>query len=68
MAIVKVIEVVGTSENGWEDAARNAVQSAHKTLHNITGMEITGWTARVKDAEISEYRTTIKLAFLVDDL
>ena len=36
MAIVKVIEVVGTSQGSWEDAARNALQGAQKNAHNIS--------------------------------
>ena len=68
MAIVKVVEIVGTSPTSWEDAARNALQGAQKSLRNITGIEATNWTARVTGAEISEYRATIKLAFRVDDL
>ena len=34
MAIVKVIEVVGTSQGSWEDVARNALQGAQKSVHN----------------------------------
>ncbi|MDX1435461.1 MAG: dodecin family protein [Anaerolineales bacterium] len=67
MTIVKIIEVVGTSEEGWEDAARNALNGAGKTIHNITGVEVTNWTARVTDGSISEYRATVKVAFRVDD-
>jgi flavin-binding protein dodecin len=67
MPTVKVIEVVGTSEKGWEDAARNALLGAQRTIHNITGIEVTNWTARVSGAEIAEYRATIKLAFRVDE-
>ena len=35
MAIVKVIEVVGTTQSSWQDAARNALQGAQKSAHNI---------------------------------
>jgi hypothetical protein len=66
MATVKIIEVVGTSETGWEDAAKNALQGAQKTIHDISGVEVTNWTARVSDGAITEYRATIKLAFRVD--
>ena len=68
MAIIKVIEVVGTSKNGWEDAARDALHGAQKTVHSITGIEVISWTARVTNSGISEYRATVKLAFRVDDL
>lgn len=67
MTTIKIIEVVGTSSEGWEDAARNALQGAQKTIHDITGIEITNWTGRVSGSEITEYRATVKLAFRVSD-
>lgn len=66
MAVVKVIEVVGTSGESWEDAARNAFIGAKKTLHGISGVEVVKQTATVKDGEINEYRATVKVAFKVD--
>ncbi len=66
MPIVKVIELVGTSKVGWEDAARNAVKEAGKTVRNIVGVEIVGMTAKVEGGEISEYRADVKVAFLVE--
>jgi flavin-binding protein dodecin len=67
MPTIKIIEVVGTSEDGWEEAARNALQGAQRTIHNISGIEVTNWTAHVSGAEITEYRATVKLAFRVDE-
>lgn len=64
--VAKVIELVGSSEVGWEDAANNAVKGAAQSLHGITGIEITSMTAKVKDGKIVDYKTTIKLAFAVD--
>ena len=66
MAVVKVIELVGSSQISWEDAARNALTGAAKSLHGISGMEIISWTAKVASNEIIEYRATVKVAFLVD--
>ena len=66
MAVVKVIEVVGTSEESWEDAAKNALKGAKQTLHGISGVEVIKQTATVKDGEFKEFRTTVKIAFKVD--
>ncbi len=65
MAVVKVIELVGISEESWENAARNAVAEAAKTLTNIVGLEVVGQTARVKDGKIAAYKANVKLAFEV---
>lgn len=66
MAVIKVIELVGSSTEGWEDAAKHALAGAAKSLHGINGIEVTNWTAIVKDGEITEYRAAVKLSFLVD--
>ena len=68
MAIVKLIELVGSSPVGWEDAARNAVAEAAETVRDITGLHIVNQTATVKDGEIVEYRANIKIAFVVESV
>ncbi len=66
MTVVKVIEIVGTSKESWEDAAKNALKGAKQTLHGITGVEVIKQTATVEEGEIKEYRATVKLAFKID--
>lgn len=68
MAIVKLIELMGTSPNSWEDAARSAVAEAAETVRDITGLHVVGQTATVKDGEIVEYRVNVKIAFLVESV
>ncbi len=63
--VAKVIELVGKSDKGWEDAAANAVKAASRTLHNITGVEVVSMTAKVEDGKIVAYKTTVKIAFAV---
>ena len=67
MTTIKVIELIGTSANNWEDAANNAVKEAQESINGITGLEVVAQTAKVKDGEIVEYRTNVKVAFLVQD-
>ncbi len=66
MTVVKVLELVGESKSGWEDAARQAVAEAARTVRGITGVEICNWTAGVKDGELTEYKANVKVAFAVD--
>ncbi|RLE93245.1 MAG: dodecin domain-containing protein [Thermoprotei archaeon] len=66
MTVVKIIELVGTSEKSWEDAVRQAVKEAAKTVRNIVGVHVVGFTAKVKDGEITEYRANVKIAFVVE--
>jgi flavin-binding protein dodecin len=66
MAVSKVIDLIGSSTVGWEDAARNAMAGASKSLHGISDLEIIQYTARVMENEIIEYRALVRLAFVVD--
>ncbi len=65
MNTVKIVELIGTSTKSWEDAANNAIKEAAETVTGITGLEVSAQTARVKNDKITEYRTTVKIAFLV---
>jgi dodecin len=63
--IANIIELVGSSDKSWEDAAQVALQEARKTIHEITGIEVADMTAKVdpNTGNITEYHTAIKLAF-----
>jgi len=67
MSVLKVIELVGTSPNSWEEATKNAVDKAAETLRNITGANILRQNVVVKDGEVIEYRVDLKLAFVVEE-
>ena len=66
--VAKIIDIVGSSDKSWEDAAQVALAEATKTIHGITGIELTDMTARVdpNTGKISEYHSTIKIAFGVE--
>ena len=63
--VAKIIEIVGSSDKGWQDAAQAALDEAKKTVHRITGIEITDMTAKVDSStgNITEYHTAVKIAF-----
>ena len=66
--VAEVVEIVGSSNKSWEDAARVALNEAAKTIRGITGIELTDMTSRVDPStgNITEYHSTIKLAFGVE--
>jgi|AntRauTorckE6833_2_1112554.scaffolds.fasta_scaffold00522_2 flavin-binding protein dodecin len=67
MTAVKIIKVLGTSSESWEAAAHEAVAEASKSVDNIRGIEIHDQTATVEDDSITEYKTTVEVAFAVRD-
>ena len=67
MSVLKVIEVLASSDSGWEDAAKNAVKAASKSLKAIRSVYIQEQSAGVEDGEIKEYRINAKIAFEVLD-
>lgn len=60
---VKVIELVGESPRGWEDAVRSAVAEAARTIPQISGVEIYNLTANVQGGNIVEYKANVKVAY-----
>ena len=65
--VAKVIELVGSSDQSWSDAADVAVQTASKSIKNITGVEVVSMTGQVKDGAIVSFKATVKVAFGVED-
>jgi dodecin len=66
--VAKIIEIVGSSDKGWQDAAQAALDEAKKTIHGITGVEVGDMTAKVdpNSGKITEYHTAVKIAFGVE--
>jgi len=62
-AVYRVTEVIGTSPNSWEEAARNAVKAAAKTLRDLRIAEVTKLDVKVEDGKITQFRTRILLSF-----
>jgi len=61
----EAIELMGNSSESWEDAARSALDDADETLEEISGLEIASQTADVEDGEITRYKTTIHVSFVL---
>lgn len=62
-SVYKVIELVGTSESSWEDAAKNAVETAGKTLRDLRVAEISKLDLKVEDGKVVAYRARVDLSF-----
>lgn len=67
MTAVKVIKVLGTSEDSWQDASEEAFREASKTVDNISGIEEVERSATVEDGNIAEYHSTVEIAFPVEE-
>ncbi|HEV8609393.1 MAG TPA: dodecin family protein [Thermoanaerobaculia bacterium] len=67
MSIAKIIEVVASSDKGWEDAVRVGVEEASRTVRGIRGVDVEDWTARVENGRIVQYKANLKIAFSVEE-
>jgi len=65
MAVLKVIEIMASSEKSWEDAAGSAVKMAGKTVKEIRSVYIQDMSAVVTKNKITEYRVNAKISFEV---
>ena len=66
MHVVKIVEIIGSSSEGWKEAAQAALQEASKTVKNIKSIHLKKCTAKVKDKKIVEYRAVVKVACSVE--
>ena len=66
-SVYKIIELVGTSADSWEDAAKNAVETAAKSLDDIRIAEITKLDMRVENGKVVAYRARVNISFKLRD-
>ena len=62
-SVYKVIELVGTSQNSWEEAAKNAVETASKTLKNLRIAEIEKLDMKIEDGKVAAFRARVSVSF-----
>ena len=65
-SVYRVTEIVGTSRNSWEDAARNAVQTAARTLRDLRVAGVTKMDLVVESGKVVAYRARVSLSFKYD--
>ena len=61
--VYRVTEIIGTSTKSWEDAARNAVETAAKSLRDLRIAEVTKLDMKVEDGKVVAYRARVSLSF-----
>jgi dodecin len=66
MAVVKVIEILAESDKSWEDATKDAVAEAAKTIKNIQTVFVKSFQAVVENNIITKYRVDAKISFIVE--
>ena len=59
----KIIELVGTSDKSWEDAAKTALETAGKSLRDLRIAEVTKLDVTIEDGKVTSYRARINISF-----
>jgi hypothetical protein len=67
MAVAKVTEIIASSSKSVEDAVREGVKRASETINDIQGVWVKDTKATVSNGEITEWRCTLKITFVVND-
>jgi len=62
-SVYRVIDVVGVSDESWEDAAKRAIQTASKSLRDLRVAEVTKMDLTVDDGKVVNFRTRVALSF-----
>ena len=65
-SVYKIIELVGTSDKSWEDAAKTAVDTASKSLKNLRIAEIVKLDMKLEEGKVAAYRARVSLSFKYD--
>ena len=66
-SIYKVIEIIGSSKDSWEDAATNAINRASKTLEGLRIAEVVEQDLKIEDGAIAAFRTKLRVSFKFND-
>ena len=66
MAVPKLVELLGESEQGWEDASRKVVEEATRTLRGVTSVYIKEFQATVENDRVKNFRVNAKVSFKLE--
>lgn len=67
MSVARVTEIIASSNKSFEDAVRQGIDRANKTLKNVKGAWVEDQKVVVEDGNITEYRTVLKVTFVLED-
>lgn len=62
-SVYKIIELIGTSQTSWEDAAKSAVETASKSLRDIRVAEVSELDMKMEDGKVMAYRVKVRISF-----
>jgi flavin-binding protein dodecin len=65
--VYKKIEMVGSSQNGFEEAVQNALARAQKTVRNMRWFEVTETRGCIDEGKVGEWQVTLKIGFTLDE-
>ena len=65
-SVYKVIELVGTSEKSWEEAAKTAVETAGRSLKELRIAEISKLDLKIENGKVVAYRARVRLSFKIE--
>ena len=65
-SVYRITDVVGVSAQSWEDAARNAVETASKSLRDLRVAEVMKLDVKIEDGKVVAFRTRVQLSFKYD--
>ena len=65
--IYRVIEIVGTSQKGVDDAIKSAIQRANSTLRNLRWFEVARTSGHIADGKVEHFQVTLKVGFTMEE-
>lgn len=67
MSVAKITEIQASSKKGFDDAIKNGIARADKTLRNLTGAWVKSQKVKIEKGKIIEYRVLLKVTFVLED-
>ncbi|HSJ68216.1 MAG TPA: dodecin family protein [Anditalea sp.] len=67
MSVVKIIEIIASSDKSFDDAVKNALQEASKSVKNISSIYVKEMKANVENNQIVSYGVNAKVSFTIDN-
>jgi flavin-binding protein dodecin len=67
MAVAKVVEIIASSTESFDDAVKTGVERACKTLENVKGAWVKDQKVAIENGKVSEFRVTLKVTFILED-
>ncbi len=66
MAVARVTEIIAGSKKGFDDAVKEGISRANKTLKNVTGAWVKDQSVQIEKGKVVEYRVTMKITFILE--